>query len=318
MMRPAGMAGGAVAGQAPERASAPAGARPARATGSRRWLAFRRNRLAVLGGLIVLLFAVAALAAPVLPLPNPDLINTRQRLSPPLTLAEYALGTDELGRDMLSRLVWGARISLLMGVASAIGALIVGGTLGLVSGYRGGLVDQTIMRLMDVLMAFPFILLAIALVAALGPGLFNAMLAIAIVGVPYYARTVRASSLVVREQEYVLAARTVGATDPRILRRYLAPNIVGPVLVLFTLDVGAKIIATASLSFLGLGAQPPTADWGNMLANGRQYLAAAWWVATLPGLAIFAVVLAFNLLGDGLRDVLDPRALSGLDGRRGS
>ena len=316
-MRPAGLAGGELAAKAPERAAA-TGAQPGRSTGVRRWLAFRRNRLALAGGLVVLLFGAAAIAAPVLPLPHPDVIDTRNRLAPPLTLAEHTLGTDELGRDMLSRLVWGARISLLMGIASAVGALAVGGLLGLVSGYRGGLVDQVIMRSMDVLMAFPFILLAIALVAALGPGLFNAMLAIAVVGVPYYARTVRASSLVVRAQEYVLAARTIGASDRLVLRRYLFPNILGPILVLFTLDVGAKIIATASLSFLGLGAQPPAADWGNMLASGRQYLAAAWWVATLPGLAIFAVVLGFNLLGDGLQDALDPRALSSLDGRRGS
>jgi peptide/nickel transport system permease protein len=238
-------------------------------------------------------------------------------LTPPFTVPGRVLGTDEVGRDMLSRLVWGARISLLMGIASAIGALIVGGILGLVAGYLGGATDQIVMRCMDVLMAFPFILLAIALVAALGPGLLNAMLAITVVGVPYYARLVRASALVVREQDYVLAARTLGASSSIILRRHLFPNILGPLIVLFTLDVGAKIIATASLSFLGLGAQPPTADWGNMLATGRQYLATAWWAATEPGLAIFVVVLGCNLLGDGLRDVLDPRAMSSSDARGG-
>lgn len=275
----------------------------------RRWLLLRQNKLAIAGGLVVALFLVLAIAAPVLPLRDPTAIATQQRLTPPFTLREHVLGTDELGRDLLSRLIWGGRISLLMGLVSAVIAMLIGSLLGLASGYWGGQADQVIMRGMDILMAFPFILLAIALVAALGPGLLNAMLAIAVVGVPYYARVVRASTLVVREQEYVLAAETIGATRSAIVWRHVLPNILGPTMTLFSLDVGAKIIATASLSFLGLGAQPPTADWGYMLATGRQYLSAGWWVATLPGLAIFAVVLGFNLVGDGLRDVLDPRSL---------
>jgi peptide/nickel transport system permease protein len=275
----------------------------------RRWLLLRQNKLAIAGGLVVSLFLVLAIAAPVLPLSDPTAIATQQRLTAPFTLREHVLGTDELGRDLLSRLIWGGRISLLMGLVSAVIAMLVGSVLGLASGYWGGKADQIIMRGMDILMAFPFILLAIALVAALGPGLLNAMLAIAVVGVPYYARVVRASTLVVREQEYVLAAETIGATRSAVVWRHVLPNILGPTVTLFSLDVGAKIIATASLSFLGLGAQPPTADWGYMLATGRQYLSAGWWVATLPGLAIFAVVLGFNLVGDGLRDILDPRSL---------
>jgi len=255
------------------------------------------------------MFMGLAISAPVLPLRNPNTIDTAHRLTGPFTLSTAILGTDEIGRDMLSRLIWGARISLLMGFTSAIAALVVGASLGIVAGYWGRGADQVIMRSMDIIMAFPFILLAIALVAALGPGLFNAMVAIAVVGVPQYARIVRASTLVVREHEYVLGARAIGANSGRLLFRHIAPNIVGPILVLLTLDIGTKIIATASLSFLGLGAQPPTADWGYMLATGRQYIAAAWWVATLPGLAIFIVVLAFNLVGDGLRDALDPRSL---------
>lgn len=271
----------------------------------RRWTIFRQNRTVVGAALVILMFMGLAISAPVLPLRDPNTIDMAHRLTGPFILSSAILGTDEIGRDMLSRL----RISLLMGFTSAVAALVVGARLGIVAGFWGRGADQLIMRSMDILMAFPFILLAIALVAALGPGLFNAMVAIAVVGMPQYARVVRASTLVVREHEYVLGARAIGASSGRLLVRHIAPNIVGPILVLLTLDIGTKIIATASLSFLGLGAQPPTADCGYMLATGRQYIATAWWAATLPGLAIFIVVLAFNLLGDGLRDALDPRSL---------
>jgi len=270
-----------------------------------RWI----TRYWVAASLAVMLIALAAvvLSVPLLPLVNPDKINTIQRLKPPFALSEHPLGTDGFGRDMLSRLIWGGRISLLMGFCSAFLSMIFGVFLGLVAGYGTQRIDAIVMRLVDVVMAFPFILLAIALVGALGPGLWNAMLAIAVVGIPQYARLARGAILSVREQEYVEAAKALGASHRLILSRHILPNITAPIIVMVSLDVGAKIIATASLSFLGLGTQPPTADWGSMLADGRNYLAVAPHVATLPGLAIFGVALAFNLVGDGLRDALDPR-----------
>lgn len=255
---------------------------------------------------IVGVSAVAGLA-PRLPFADPNAIDTSHRLLAPFVVRIHPLGTDELGRDMLSRLVWGGRISLALGVLSAGLALLVGVTLGIASGYGRQAVDHAIMRSMDVVMAFPFILLAIALVAALGPGLLNAMLAIAVVGVPQYARLARGAVLSIKGQEFVDAARAMGAGDLMIALRHVLPNIGGSITVMLSLDIGAKIIATASLSFLGLGTQPPTADWGSMLAEGRNYLGDAPHVATLPGLLIFLVALAFNLAGDGMRDALDPR-----------
>ncbi|PYM94707.1 MAG: diguanylate cyclase [Candidatus Rokuibacteriota bacterium] len=208
---------------------------------------------------------------------------------------------------MLARLVWGARVSLLAGVATAAGSLLIGLVFGVLAGYRGGWAETILMRLTDVMMAFPYILLAIAIVAGLGPGLRNAMVAIAIVGFPLYARLVRGLVLSLREREFVEAARALGGRDRRILVRHLLPHLISPVVVAFSLDVGAKILATAGLSFLGLGTQPPTADWGSMLATARQFVVLRPHVALLPGLAIFVVVLALNLVGDALRDLLDPR-----------
>jgi peptide/nickel transport system permease protein len=270
---------------------------------------FGRNRLAVLATLVIVGVVLAALLAPYLPLADPDTVDTPNRLRPPLTPGHF-LGTDEFGRDLLSRLVWGARISLLAGVATAAAAMLCGVVLGVFGGYYSGWPETVIMRLTDILMAFPYILLAIAIVAGLGPGLRNAMIAIAIVGFPIYTRLVRGIVLSVRGREFVEAARALGSPDRLILVRHVAPQLISPVVVAFSLDVGAKILATAGLSFLGLGTQPPTADWGSMLATGRQFVILSPHVVLLPGLAIFVIVLALNLVGDALRDLLDPRTYS--------
>jgi len=273
---------------------------------SRRWA---RNQLALLALLVLLGVVLAACLAPYLPLADPDAVDTAQRLKPPLSPG-HLLGTDEFGRDLLSRLVWGARVSLLAGAATAAAAMLIGVLLGVLSGYYAGWPETVIMRLTDILMAFPYILLAIAIVAGLGPGLRNAMIAIAIVGFPIYTRLVRGIVLSVRGREFVEAARALGSTDRLILVRHIVPQLLSPVIVAFSLDVGAKILATAGLSFLGLGTQPPTADWGSMLATGRQFVVLSPHVVLLPGLAIFVIVLALNLVGDALRDFLDPRTYS--------
>jgi len=266
----------------------------------------RRYPLAVAGALVLVAAIAAAALAPHLPLPDPDIVDTPNRLRPPLT-AGHPLGTDEFGRDLTSRLVWGARVSLLAGVGTAGLAMLVGVVLGVLGGYYTGWIETLVMRLTDILMAFPYILLAIAIVAGLGPGLRNAMLAIAIVGFPLYTRLVRGVVLSVKQLEFVEAARALGSSDATILVRHVLPQFVSPVLVTFSLDVGAKILATAGLSFLGLGTQPPTADWGSMLATGRQFVVLSPHVVLLPGLAIFVIVFAVNLVGDALRDALDPR-----------
>jgi len=264
------------------------------------------NRLAVLAFLVILGTVGAALFAPYLPLSDPDTVDTPNRLKPPLTPGHW-LGTDEFGRDLLARLVWGARVSLVAGGATAAAAMLIGVVLGVFGGYYTGWTETVIMRLTDILMAFPYILLAIAIVAGLGPGLRNAMIAITIVGFPIYTRLVRGIVLSVREREFVEAARALGSTDRLILVRHIVPQLLSPIIVAFSLDVGAKILATAGLSFLGLGTQPPTADWGSMLATGRQFVILSPHVVLLPGLAIFVIVLALNLVGDALRDLLDPR-----------
>ncbi|HET7343778.1 MAG TPA: ABC transporter permease [Methylomirabilota bacterium] len=265
-----------------------------------------RNRLAVAAALVLLAAVTLAATAPYLPLSDPDAVDTPNRLRPPLSPG-HVLGTDEFGRDLLARLVWGARVSLTAGLASAVAAMVVGVALGVLGGFYTGWVEALVMRATDVLMAFPYILLAIAIVAGLGPGLRNAMIAIAIVGFPFYIRLVRGVVLSLREREFVEAARALGATDGVILGRHVLPHLVSPVMVAFSLDVGTKILATAGLSFLGLGTQPPTADWGSMLATGRQFVILRPHVVLLPGLAIFVIVLALNLVGDALRDLLDPR-----------
>jgi peptide/nickel transport system permease protein len=256
---------------------------------------------AVVTGLFVAMAILASWVAPYDPLvPATDSI-----LQPPSRA--HPFGTDELGRDVLSRVLYGSRISLEVGLVAVGIAMAAGTLLGLIAGFNGGLWDALIMRGTDVLLAFPGILLAIAIVATLGPNLINVMIAVGIGAVPVYARTVRGSTLSVRQMEYVEAARAAGATTARLLGRHILRNIAAPVLVLATLGVGINILIAAGLSYIGLGAQPPAPEWGAMLSGARQYLRDAWWTAVFPGLAITVVILGVNLLGDGLRDALDPR-----------
>ncbi len=283
-------------------------AEPAPDTPARQSLLARlkKNRLSLVGGLLVLISVFMALSAPYLPLQDPNAVDTSVRLSP-IGTPGYFLGTDELGRDIMSRMFWGARITLTVSLAATLIAMITGTVLGLVSGYFLGWTDTVISRGVDVLMAFPYFLLALTVIAILGPGLLNGMLAIALVNVPFFTRIVRASTLSLRESDFVLAAKGMGAGHTRILFRHILLNSLSTLVVATTINLGFMITAAAALSFLGLGVQPPTSDWGTMLASGRQYLSAAPHTSYLPGLAIFLTVLGFNLLGDGLRDALDPR-----------
>ncbi|MEA2514347.1 MAG: peptide/nickel transport system ATP-binding protein [Thermomicrobiales bacterium] len=269
-------------------------------------LMLRRDRIAAAALLVVIVIVALALLAPTLPLSSPTKAKFSDKLLPPLS-SGHLLGTDQLGRDMMSRLIWGARVSLTVGVVAALLASTIGALIGIVAGYLGGRLDNLIMRLIDIMLAFPYILLAIALVAALGPGLVNAMLAIAVANISFYARNMRGNVLTLRNQAYIEAALAAGATHRRILARHILPNLVPPLLVLVSMNVGWMITETAGLSFLGLGAQPPTADWGSMLADGRQFITVAYHVATIPGMMILILVLALNILGDSLRDALDPR-----------
>ena len=269
------------------------------------WRQFRKQRLAMLGGGILVVLLLTAILAPVLAPRDPLAQDLYIRLQPPST--SHWLGTDDFGRDIFSRVVYGSRISLRIGLI-AISLALTGGTLlGLIAGYRGGFADMLIMRLMDLMLAFPSILLAIAIVAVTGPGIENAILAVSIVLVPQFARLVRSSVLTVREATYVEAARALGATEMRLLFYSILPNCTAPLIVQATLGLGTAILDAAGLSFLGLGAQPPVPEWGAMLSGGRELLLRAPWVMTFPGLAIFTVVLGLNLFGDGLRDALDPK-----------
>ena len=269
------------------------------------WRQFHKQRLGLIGGGILCMLLLMALLAPVLAPYDPLAQDLYQRLQPPST--DHWFGTDDFGRDILSRIVYGSRISLRIGLI-AISLALTGGTrFGLVAGYRGGMVDMLIMRSMDLMLAFPSILLAIAIVAVIGPGIENAILAVSIVLVPQFARLVRSSVLTVREATYVEAARALGATESRLLFYSILPNCTAPLIVQTTLGMGTAILDAAGLSFLGLGAQPPVPEWGAMLSGGRELLLRAPWVMTFPGLAIFAVVLGLNLFGDGLRDALDPK-----------
>ncbi len=270
----------------------------------------RRNKLSLFGAGMVAIAILMALTAPFLAPMDPDAVNISQRWAP-IGTPGYPLGTDELGRDLLSRLLWGARITLVVALAATFLAMVVGTVLGLISGYFLGWTDALVMRSVDVLMAFPYFLLALSVVAVLGPGLLNGMLAVALVNVPFFARIVRGTTLNLAQSDYVLAARGLGAGHTRILFMHILRNSVSTLIVATTLNIGWMVTAAAALSFLGLGVQPPTSDWGTMLASGRQYLAQAPHVATLPGLAIFFTVLGFNLMGDGLRDALDPRMREG-------
>ncbi len=266
---------------------------------------FRRHPGSFVGGTIVLVLLFAALFAPWLADRPPNQQNLRERLRPPSI--EHPFGTDEFGRSIYSRVLHGTRLSLLTGLLPVLAALTIGSTIGLVAGYVGGRLDGLLMRVMDVLLAFPSLLLALAVVGTLGPGIVNAVIAIAIVDIPQYARLVRSVVLGAREEDYVHAARALGARDARLMWRHVAPNAIGPVVVQSTLGVGFAILAIAGLSFLGLGVQPPVSDWGEMLARGRRFLPDAGWLMIFPGLAVSVTVLGFNLLGDALRDALDPR-----------
>jgi peptide/nickel transport system permease protein len=267
---------------------------------------FRRSGSALFGLVLVVVLGAAAALAPLLAPHDPNLIDTARRLARPLT-AGHVLGTDEFGRDLLSRLLYGARTSLVVGLAATALAAVAGSGFGLLAGFVGRWVDQLVMRSIDTLMAFPYFLLAIAIIATLGPGLVNGMVAVAIVNIPFYGRIVRATVLAVKQTEYVEAARALGVSELRLSLTHVLRNCLAPVIVAVTLNVGGMITALAGLSFLGLGVQPPTSDWGSMLSSSRQYMNVAPHVAALPGLAIFLAVLGFNLLGDGLRDALDPR-----------
>jgi peptide/nickel transport system permease protein len=269
------------------------------------WRRLRRNRAAITGGAIVTAFIVVAILAPILVPFNPIQGDLKDRLQPPN--ATHWLGTDELGRDIFSRVLFGARISLQIQIVAVLLALVIGVTLGSVGGYLGGHVDNLIMRAMDVLLAFPSIFLALAIIAALGTGLFNLMLAAGIASVPQFARIVRASILSLKEREFVEAALALGSSSNRIMFRHLLPNCLAPIIVQSTLRMATVLLTASGLSFLGLGVQPPTPEWGAMLSNARSYLIVAPHVATIPGVAIMVVVVGFNLFGDGLRDTLDPR-----------
>lgn len=264
-----------------------------------------RNFAFTAGFILTALLVIAALAAPLLATHDPNRQDTARRLEAPSS--EHPLGLDDLGRDVYSRIVYGARVSLRVGFSVVVIASIIGVTLGAIAGYFGGLIDSAIMRLCDILLAFPGILLAIALVAVLGPSLNNVVLALAIIGWVGYARLVRGQVLKVREMEYVTAARALGAKSPRVIIKHVLPNVINPVIVMATLGLAGAILAEASLSFLGLGVQPPTPSWGAMLTSGRRYLGLANHLAIFPGAAIMLAVMGLNFLGDGLIDALDPK-----------
>jgi len=271
----------------------------------------RRSPLASLGVLIVGLVVIAALAAPLLATTDPIDQDLAVALKPPFWMADgslqHPLGTDHLGRDVFSRLVYGAQISLTISVLAALLGAAVGVAAGLVAGYLGGRVGTVIMRVVDLNLAFPLILLALAVVALLGPNLRNLVIVMAITTWMIYARVVRGLTLTLREQEFVQAVRALGARDARIIARHVLPNVLAPVIVIWTLEVARVILMESALSFLGLGVPPPTPTWGRMLAEGRDYLSMAGWISIFPGLAIMVTVLGINFLGDGLRDLLDPR-----------
>ena len=275
------------------------------------WGYFSANRGAVAGlAIVVLLLLVAAFANAIAPYP-PDLTNNAVFLKPPAWQEggswAYPLGTDAIGRDMLSRLIHGTRLSLSIGIAVVALSIVVGIMLGLVAGYFRGVTEIAIMRLMDIILSLPSLLLAIVIVAILGPGLMNAMLAVAVIVLPHYVRITRASVIAEMSKDYVTAARAIGTSRIRLMLNEVLPNCAAPLIVQATLGVSTAILDAAALGFLGLGAQPPASEWGTMLADAREFVLRAWWAVTFPGLMILMAVLAFNLLGDGLRDAFDPK-----------
>lgn len=264
-----------------------------------------RNPSAVLGGMIIMTMAFLALAAPFIAPYDPIMLSLPDRLQSPGSA--HFFGTDELGRDIFSRILYGARISLTIGLLVVGVAGITGSLIGAVAGYFGGVIDNVIMRCMDVILSFPALVLALSLAAAMGPSLVNAILATAVVMIPKFARLVRGEALTIREMPFVAASRVAGAGHLRIIFRHILPNCLNAAIVLATLTLGDAILIAASLSFIGLGAQPPTPEWGAMIASGRKFLMDQWWYATFPGLFILVTVIGFNIFGDAVRDVLDPR-----------
>ena len=265
----------------------------------------RRSPLTIVGLLIILILCFTAIFAPYIAPYEPDEINPPERLKPPSKT--YICGTDTAGRDVFSRIVSGSRISVRIGVTVVSMAAIFGSLIGLFSGYLGGKVDEIVMRVTDVFFSVPYLILAMAIAAALGPSLVNAMISLSIVWWPVYARLTRGQALLLRESTYIEAVRGLGASNIRIVLRHVLPNSFSPIIVQASLDFGNAVMYAAALSFIGLGAQPPTPEWGAMISTGRNYLRDSWWYPTFPGLAILITVLGFNLLGDGLRDILDPR-----------
>jgi len=270
------------------------------------WRTLRGNRLAMAGLFIVLIWLLAGLFAPVLPLADPNAQDLKVRLQPPS--GAHWLGTDDLGRDIFSRIIYGARVSVPAGMLVVAVAAIVGSLLGVLAGYSGGAVDSVIMRASDAVLSYPSIILAMAITAVRGgPGLSNALLAVAFVLWPEYARLMRGQVLAIRESEFVSAAQSVGVPSGRIMLRHILPTADAPLIVKATIDVGAAIVLTAGLSFIGLGAVPPTAEWGAMIRDGANKGVQYWWYALVPGVAIMSVVMGLNFFGDGLRDALDPK-----------
>lgn len=275
---------------------------------------FTKNYFAMFGLFIVLVLVVCAIFAPLIAPFDPNEQNLAMRLLPPIyeegANSAYILGTDDFGRDLLSRIIYGARVSIMIGFISVVISLAIGLLLGILAGYYGGLIDLIIMRIVDIMLAIPAILLAIVIVAILGPSLYNAMIAIGIVGIPTYARIIRASVLAEKEKEYVIASRINGSSDLRLMLLVILPNCLSPIIVQATMGFASAVLEAAGLSFLGLGAQPPLAEWGAMLSNSLQYITTAPWMILYPGLAIFLTVLGFNLIGDALTDALDPKLRS--------
>lgn len=271
----------------------------------RRWRRFKRMPTAIASSLILVAFVLMAVFAPALAPTHPDQGNIRDRLQPPS--AEYLLGTDQQGRDMLSRVIFGSRVALIVGSLTIAIGLSIGGVLGTIAGYYRGWLDSIIMRTMDLLLAFPYILLVVVIVTMLGPNLQNAIIAIGVTNVPHFARIVRSVVIAIREKEFVTAAGALGASQVRTIARHVMPNAIAPIIVVATLYFGRNVIAEATLSFLGLGVQPPTAAWGSMVSVGREYLRSSPHLSLAPGIALMFFVYALNTLGDALRDVLDPK-----------
>jgi len=269
-----------------------------------------RLRWGLAAGGVLLVIVAATVLAPWISPHDPLAVNIRHRLAPPAWMAggsaENLLGTDQVGRDLLSRMIYGGRVSLVTGVAAVLMSATIGVLLGLAAGYFGGSTDWTIMTVINVMLTFPFVLLALAVIAVLGPNLMNMIIVLGVAGWPIYARTVRAETLTIRERDFVVAARALGMSHLRLVFRQIVPNLVSVIVVIATLQVAQVIVLESFLSFLGLGIQPPTPAWGNMLGEGRLYMLNSWWIATFPGLAIFLTTLVINLMGNSLRDWLDP------------